>query len=233
MENLFSELLQSHKNFIFIGETGSGKSEIALNTAVMLRHAGHPTVHLFDLDQTKAMFRARDAEAIMTQEGVAVHYVPQLLDAPVIVNGILPHLQSAHSICVLDVGGNENAARMAGGFCEVLSQENTAAIYVLNPYRPWSGSADAIQTTMEQVLRACRLQKVYLVANPNTGAATSLEDFQNGVEQLKRLMGESVPFFGTFIRKDLYEQIPENERGNLYPLQLYLTYPWLSKQGIA
>ena len=116
----------------------------------------------------------------------------------------------------------------------MLRQKNTAAIYVLNPYRPWSGSLESIQTTMGQILRASGLQDVYLVANPNIGADTSLEDIQIGMERLNHFMGDLKPLFGTFVRRDLYEQIPEKERRNLYPLQLYLTCPWLlSKPGIV
>ena len=50
----FSELLACKKNFVFIGETGSGKSEIALNVAVALQKRKERSVHVFDLDQTKA-----------------------------------------------------------------------------------------------------------------------------------------------------------------------------------
>ncbi len=136
----FSELLKTKKNFVFIGETGSGKSEIALNTAAMLQRQGDRTVHLFDLDQTKAMFRARDAEAEMSAIGVTLHYMPQLLDTPVLVNGIIPHLIRKDSVSVLDVGGNDNAARMVGCLADYLNPENTAAVYVINPYRPWSAT---------------------------------------------------------------------------------------------
>ena len=106
----FSTLLSNKSNFILIGETGSGKSEIALNMAAMLAQENRGRVHLFDLDQTKAAFRARDAQPEMEAIGVTVHYMPQLLDMPVLVNGIIPHLRRPDSLCILDVGGNENAA---------------------------------------------------------------------------------------------------------------------------
>ena len=40
------------KNFVFLGEAGSGKSEIAINFALSLHQQGGKEVHLFDLDMT-------------------------------------------------------------------------------------------------------------------------------------------------------------------------------------
>jgi len=40
-------------NFVFLGEAGSGKSEIAISFAKALAKAGDKPVHFFDLDMTK------------------------------------------------------------------------------------------------------------------------------------------------------------------------------------
>jgi hypothetical protein len=144
------------------------------------------------------------------------------------VGGVLPRLRSADCACVLDVGGNENAARMAGCFSEPLNQEDTAALYVLNPYRPWSGSLTAIRETMGSILRACGIQRIHLVANPNTGRETSLEDFRAGMERLNGMLGDD-QLSGTFLQQELYERLTEEERANCYPVRRYLTYPWLQE----
>ena len=225
----FSKLLKEKKNFIFIGETGSGKSEIALNTAVLLREGGERGVHLFDMDQTKAMFRARDAEAQMRTLGVEVHYMPQLLDMPVLVNGIIPHLMRKDSACILDVGGNENAARMVGCLSDHLNGENTAAVYVLNPYRPWSGTVEQIRETMETVLSACHIERVYFAANPTVGADTTEETVTQGLRRLT----ESIPareLTAVFVTEGLC--LPPDEASGLerIPLRPYLRYPWLNEK---
>lgn len=225
----FSELLREKKNFIFIGETGSGKSEIALNTAVLLRADGGRCVHLFDMDQTKAMFRARDAEAQMRALGVEVHYMPQLLDMPVLVNGIIPQLMRRDSACVLDVGGNENAARMVGCLSDHLNGENSAAIYVLNPYRPWSGTVEEIRETMETVLNACHIERVYFAANPTVGPETTAETVTEGLRRLT----ESIPaeeLTAVFVTEGL--SLPPDAASGLERILLrpYLRYPWLKKE---
>lgn len=225
MDSFFS-LLRTKKNFVFIGETGSGKSEIALNTAVFLQKLNGRAVHLFDLDQTKAMFRSRDAEESMKALGVTVHYMPQLLDTPVMVNGIIPHLVRKDSASVLDVGGNENAARMVGCLSDYLNGENTAAVYVINPYRPWSGSLEEIRQTMETVLNACHIEKVYFVANPTIGPETGCDEVTEGLKQLaKEFPVEELS--GIFVREDLFPRIQTEPESEYIPLHPYLSYPWI------
>lgn len=221
----FSRLLKEKKNFIFIGETGSGKSEIALNVAVMLRNAGDRSVHVFDLDQTKANFRSRDAQAVMAEEGIEVHYMPQLLDTPVMVNGIIPHIMRRDSAAVLDVGGNENASRMIGCLSDYLNRDNTIAIYVLNPYRPWSGTIADIRETMETVLNACHLENICFVGNPTIGGNTEKEDVELGMEKLfKEIPPEELSC--VFVKEDSDVNYAPCE---IFPVHRYLVYPWEEK----
>ena len=216
-----SELLQAKTNFILIGETGSGKSEIALNLAVILKNLGRGDVHLFDLDQTKALFRSRDAEEEMRARGITLHYMPQLLDTPVLVNGIIPHLVRKDRISILDVGGNENAARMVGCLSDYLNGESSAALYVLNPYRPWSGSEEDIEATMASVLNACCLEQFFFLANPNVGPGTTEEDVRLSFAKLDR---EAI--CGAFVTEDLAPAFREESPWEIYPLHPYLVYPW-------
>ena len=48
------------RNYVLIGEAGSGKTEIAANLALLLARTQTLPVCLIDMDQTKCLFRARD-----------------------------------------------------------------------------------------------------------------------------------------------------------------------------
>ena len=65
--NIMRELLARKKNFVFIGEAGSGKSELAMNFAQLMAEVSEKPVHLFDMDQTKGLFRTRDVSELLEE----------------------------------------------------------------------------------------------------------------------------------------------------------------------
>ena len=84
--------MTSSSNVVFLGEAGSGKSEIALNFAQALAELGGKPVHFFDLDMTKPLFRSRDRREALEALGVEVHYEAQFMDAPTLTGGVRQRL---------------------------------------------------------------------------------------------------------------------------------------------
>ena len=78
MDKNFGDVLKEKKNFLFIGEAGSGKSEIVLNVAAKLARETGKKVDLFDMDQTKPLYRSRDMADDFKELGVDIHYQDQL-----------------------------------------------------------------------------------------------------------------------------------------------------------
>ena len=70
-DKTFEQLMKEKKNFVFIGEAGSGKSEIVLNIANKLAASTEKKVDLFDLDQTKPLYRSRDLQEDFAARGRA------------------------------------------------------------------------------------------------------------------------------------------------------------------
>lgn len=190
VEEKLRALLREKKNFVLIGEAGSGKTEIALSLAAHMARLSEREVHLFDMDQTKPDFRARDAADRMAAEGVHVHFHEQLLDSPVVATGVTEHLKNPGVCVLMDVGGGNYGAHMIGQFHELLNKEDALVLYVVNPYRPWSGSPEAVEETMRRVLGSARLERICVLANPNYGPHTTLEEIIEGVSRVKALVGE-------------------------------------------
>ena len=136
---MWNRLIKGKKNIVFLGEAGSGKRELALDLALNLARENRNVV-LFDMDQTKPLFRSRDLQAALKEKGIAVHYEEQKADAPTMVGGVVPHLTDPEKRVVLDVGGGEMGARFIGGIAQFVNAENTIVFCVINPYRPWSGT---------------------------------------------------------------------------------------------
>ncbi len=220
----------TRNNFVFLGEAGSGKSEIAINFAqILARHGGRP-VHFFDLDMTKPLFRSRDAGAELEQAGVTVHYQEQFMDAPTLVGGVSPMLRDENSLVVLDVGGDHIGARSIGGFAPQLNRPSTAVFYVINAYRPWSDTIEHIDGTLGKILGMSHvnLTQLSLVANPNNGPSTTLDEVVDGYHKTDSLVGEYLPLSFACAREELAGEAAKRLPIPVFPLRLALTYPWVN-----
>lgn len=223
MSRPFSELLNGKKNIVLLGEAGCGKSEIALNLAA--ESALTRQTHFFDMDQTKPLYRSRDARRAMEEAGVRFHYEEQFFDAPTLAGGVADNL-NADCVTIMDVGGNDTGARLIGGFSRLLNREDAIVLYVVNPYRPWSRDTVSIDCTLSAILQVSHLKRFHIVANPNLGFETTAEEFAAGIETTRRLLEEYVPVEGACVRENIFEGASEKTDLPLLKMHLYLTYEW-------
>lgn len=226
MDNIFKDLLKTKKNFVFIGEAGSGKSEIAINFAVKISKFSDKQVHFFDMDQTKAIFRARDIKEEIESENVIFHHEEQYFDAPTLVGGVREKLSNNNTCVVMDVGGNHIGARMIGGFAPFINNKNTIVFFVINPYRPWSKDTLSVDATLSSILRVSHIKKVNIINNPNLGYTTTPREVIEGNEKIKAIIGEYIQSDFLCVKEDLYEEIANKVDIPLIPIKLYIPYPW-------
>jgi hypothetical protein len=227
---LILEAAEKHTNFIFVGEAGSGKSEIAINFARYLQELGQKKVHFFDLDMTKPLFRSRDIKTKMEDMGIVFHYEEQFMDAPTLTGGVIRLLKDEDCLVVMDVGGDYIGARSIGGFASAISQTNTCVYYVLNAYRPWSYDIDHVDHTLGSILGVSHIElgQIHFINNPNTGHTTTAEEFLNGSKKMKEMVSPYQNIDFSCLREDLYEEVKNIHADPILPIRLYLTYPWVS-----
>lgn len=225
----FSDILNEKKNFLFIGEAGSGKTEIVLNVAAWLaEHGDGSKVDVFDMDQTKPLFRSRDMEEQFAEKGVEIHYQVQYLDAPTRVGGIEVSLMS-DNYTIMDIGGGEQAARAAGTVAHILKRTNSVPVYIINPYRPWTKNIESLDLTMGTILRAVRLDRIYLLGNPNVGYTTEASEFMEGLDRIDDLLKDFTKVSSACVRRELYDQVKDETDKDVFPLDLYMTYSWVDR----
>lgn len=188
-ERMNKDLLGGFRNFVFIGESGSGKTELGIHVALMLKKL-HEEVHFFDLDQTKPLFRARDVKELMEEKGIVVHVRKQFQDIPSMVSGVAESLQDPGQYTLLDIGGNVHGALMAGQLERYLNTEETCVFYLINVYRPWSRDAVHIRETRDSILGACKVAQVRLISNPSLGPSTTFQEIVEGHRRLGRMLGD-------------------------------------------
>ncbi|MBQ6389893.1 MAG: hypothetical protein IJH90_09840 [Mogibacterium sp.] len=225
-DKTFEELMKEKKNFVFIGEAGSGKSEIVLNIANKLAQATGKQVDLFDLDQTKPLYRSRDMKDDFASRGVNIIYQDQYLDAPVMVGGVRASLVSDR-YTLLDIGGGHQAAKFAGAYSDLLSKDDSVPVYIINPYRPWTRSVETIDGTMSHILGSMRLDHIYILANPNLGYATSADEFMEGLDRIDELLDGFTVVNSACVRRDIYDEVGDRTGKTLIPIDLFLTYSWV------
>ena len=196
--------LPSARKLVFLGEAGCGKSEVAVQLALELAAQGR-TVHFFDLDQTKPLMRSRDAAALLEESGVTVHFSEQYADAPTQTGGLTPLLLDGSSTVLLDVGGGDTGARLIGGYAHLL--RDAAVWFVVNPYRPWSGTVTHIDGTLSAVLRASRLRTPQFLLNPNLGRGTTAQEYLDGLAQGLAMLTPYAAVEAAAVPDALYAQV--------------------------
>ena len=225
-----TDLIGTKTNFIFVGEAGSGKSEIAINFAKYLASLGNKPVHFFDMDMTKPLFRSRDVIDEVERMGITFHHEVQFMDAPTLVGGVDNHMRDNNCYVVMDVGGDYIGARSIGGYAPGLNNNNnTNVYYVLNAYRPWSDNIDHIDYTLGQILGVSHIQlgQIHMINNPNNGLTTTAEEFVEGCKKMSEIVSPYIAVDFACVKEDLYEQVKDVCEVPLMPVHLYLTYEWL------
>ena len=218
--------MDEKKNFVFIGEAGSGKSELVLNVALKLAERTGKPVDLFDLDQTKPLYRSRDMKEVFAKRGVNIIYQDQYLDAPVMVGGVRVSLVS-DNYTLLDIGGGHQAAKFAGAYADLLSKDDSVPVYIINPYRPWTRDVDSIDGTMRHILGSMRLDHIYILGNPNLGYSTTVNEFMDGLEKIDELLDGFTAVNSACVRRDIFEEAQAKTDKALVPIDLFLTYSWV------
>lgn len=167
---------------IFVGEFGSGKTEIAVNYALQLKMSGMDTA-IVDIDLVKPYFRTRENRELLELQGVKVIAPEARLahaDLPVLPQNLHQVLAQATTQVVMDVGGGESAIAL-GQLKPCFDQYGYQALLVINTKRPFTHDVQSILHTIQRIEQVSRLKISGLVSNTNLGANTTAEHIYEGL----------------------------------------------------
>lgn len=88
---------------------------------------------------------------------------------------------------VVDLGGDETGARAIGRFRNKVPDEEYDLLFVVNPYRPFTSTAQEVEAIARQIEVSSRLRITALVSNPHLLTETSVSDIITGVLPRKNL----------------------------------------------
>jgi MinD-like ATPase involved in chromosome partitioning or flagellar assembly len=217
--------------YIVTGAFGSGKTEFALNLAVHLKDS-KPDVSLIDLDIVNMYFRSRHrADAMQSEFGVKVlsaHKGMEHADVPALNPAIESEIASP-SITVLDLGGDHNGAVVLGRYKQILFKKKVSLIHVFNPYRPYADSVEKIQKLIAMLENTTELKTSLLMANPNLGPETSMEDITEQIPFIKEV-AEKTALPAVLMREHKFNEIDFSPS---FPIKRNMLLPYEKERGSA
>ncbi len=186
---LFKKIIEEKKAIIFFGMFGTGKTEMAINTALRMREI-HEKVSLADIDTISPYFRSRDEKRFLESQGIDV-LVPSnammYADLPIIVPQVGGYIQNPSYRNVIDVGGNDDGATVLGSLNRFFETTDYAGLLVINKNRPFADKPEKIQHQIEQLTLKSRIRVDYLVNNSNLSYETSEKTILDGEEYIKEI----------------------------------------------
>ena len=223
-----------HKRLtLFAGHYGSGKTNIAVNYAMLLAKEGK-NAYIADLDIVNPYFRTADSQREL--EAAGVHLVkPQFantnVDLPALPAEAYRLVTDQALYGIMDIGGDDRGAYALGRYVpSILAEDNYRMVFVANCYRPLTRTAEAALEVMAEIEAACGLKFTDIVNNSNLGTETTAETVLDSLPFIEELCKRSgLPLFMHTVREDLAPGLT-GQLSNILPLQLQEKYFDLPEQ---
>lgn len=221
---------QTKRLTIFVGDYGSGKTEVSLNFAVALR-AFKKRVKIVDLDIVNPYFRSREASEILKSadiELIAPGGEQAWADLPIILPGIAGAIHDESADVVLDVGGESAGSRVLSSLFPVTEEIDYDLLAVLNANRPFSGDAAGGEGVLHRIEDASGLHVTGVVSNTHLLRETTPTIVLRGykiAERLAKRLGVDVRFIS------VEESVAEGLDASLFSapifvMKRYILLPW-------
>ena len=217
-----------HKRLtLFAGHYGSGKTNIAVNYALLLASEGKK-VCIADLDIVNPYFRTKDSAAVLEAAGVDLispQYANTNVDLPALPAASYRLVQDRSSYGIMDIGGDDRGAYALGRFVPSILEENDyRMIFVANASRPLTRTPEDAMEVMGEIEAACGLKFTDLINNTNLGSETTAETVlaaENYMQELSRLSG--LPIFATTATEEVAAEL-NGRIENVLPMKLQEKY---------
>ena len=180
---------------LFAGHYGSGKTNIAVNYALLLAGEGK-RVSIADLDIVNPYFRTKDSAAELEAAGVRLissRFANTNVDLPALPAEAYSLVEDRSAYAVMDIGGDDRGAYALGRYAPMILEENNYRMaFVANPCRPLTRTPQDALEVMREIEAAGHLPFTAIVNNANLAHETTAETVLSAapyMEELSRLSG--------------------------------------------
>ena len=184
-----------HKRLtLFAGHYGSGKTNIAVNYAMLLAEE-EKKVCIADLDIVNPYFRTKDSESELLQTGITLicsKYANSNVDLPAIPAESYRLVQDKSCFGVIDIGGDDRGAYALGRFADAIKAEGDYRMaFVLNRYRPLTSTVNDAIEIMREIEAASGIKFNCIVNNSNIGSETTADTVRESMALAEKLSGKT------------------------------------------
>ncbi len=208
---------------IFSGHYGSGKTNIAVMTALAAKQV-YPRVAIADIDIVNPYFRTKDSEELLASRDIRLicsPYANSNVDIPALPQDIYAVTDDKATHFILDVGGDERGALALGRIAPAVKAEGDYdMICVINCYRPLTKDLPSLLGVMAEIEAAAGLSFTALVNNSNLGAETTADVVRASYAYADSAAAKTgLPLLYTTVPEFLYPHMREEGR-KILPLTL-------------
>lgn len=214
------------KNITVIsGHYGSGKSEVAVNLAVLKK-----VDLLIDLDILNPYFRSRETEKPLNKAQIEVVSSPlgnkPGSDLPYLSPRMYAPFYNNNLRAIYDLGGNNVGARVFRQF-EAFNYDEVDHFSIINVYREETDSEEKIIKMLHDIELSSGLKINGLINNSNLLKETEEKHLLHGQNIILNVAKElDLDIVYTCVQKDVL--IDENKiKGEVIKLKLFLRQDWL------
>ena len=185
--------LTEKKIIVFLGAYGSGKSEVAVNTALLMATRNHvpgTEIVLADLDIINPFYRSFDAASVLAESKVRViasRFANTNVEVPAVPGEVSGVFDQPGIRAVLDIGGEDMGARIVSVLREKIAAVPHEILMVVNINRPFTSSTSQVVRMMRELEDAAGLPVTGFVNNANLLGRTEPADLTAAAEVLREV----------------------------------------------
>ena len=170
------------------GHYGSGKTNIAVNLALMLKNESN-RVAIADIDIVNPYFRTRDSKGELEDAGVKVicsEFAGSNVDLPALPQDVYALTDDKGLTAIIDVGGDDRGALALGRWRDKIVEENNyEMLLVINMYRPLTSDVKSTIEVMREIELAAGMKFTAVVNNSNLGDDTDEQTVLDSLDYAK------------------------------------------------
>ena len=235
-----TRFVPKNKLITLVGHYGSGKSELAINLALLFSVGTNNTVYLVDLDIVNPYFRSRERADFLCSEGIkeiaSAEEFPGV-DLPYVPGEVAAVFQNKDAFGVIDAGGDPAGARVLARYAEGITEAGGDVFFVVNANRPQTKDAESIIKYIQHIEGASGVRITGLINNTHLLNKTEIQDVLEGARVAKDIAHKTgIPLVAHAIDRELAEEAScalrelaatsHELEEPILPIEIYLTKPW-------